>query len=102
VIARAKGISRQLFVAGQFPATGVTNTLTDCAILTLMAESSILTDEFAEAVARAGRLARQDELVAGYPVVFIDRSGLYIEERPDGTRLEIRLDPTRPRQRRRG
>lgn len=63
-----------------------------------MADLSILTDDFAEAAARAGRLARQDALAAGYPVVFIDRSGLYIEERPDGTRFEIRLDPTRPRE----
>lgn len=63
-----------------------------------MVDFSILTDDFAEATARAGRVARQDALAAGYPVVFIERYGLYIEERPDGTHFEIRSDSTRPRE----
>jgi hypothetical protein len=63
-----------------------------------MADLSILTDQFAQTAARAGRLARQDALAAGLSVVFIDACGRYIEEFPDGRRFEIRLDPTRPRE----
>ncbi|MCX6593283.1 MAG: hypothetical protein NTZ56_17345 [Acidobacteria bacterium] len=62
-----------------------------------MAVLSILTDEFAQAVARAGWCARQDALAAGHPVVFIDPAGRYVEEHPDGRRFEIYLDPAVPR-----
>ncbi len=59
---------------------------------------SILTDDFAQAAAAAGRLARLDALASGHPVVFIDHSGRYVEELPDGRRFEIHLDASRPRE----
>ena len=65
-----------------------------CALLAAMADFSILTDESALVVARAGSLARQMALAAGHPVVFIDSAGRYVEERPSGRRYEIRLDPS--------
>jgi hypothetical protein len=63
-----------------------------------MTEFSILTDDFAQAAAAAGRLARLDALATGHSVVFIDPRGRYVEELPDGRRFEIRLDPSRPRE----
>jgi hypothetical protein len=45
---------------------------------------------------------RDGELVkaldAGHSVVFVDDEGLYVQERPDGRKFEIRFDPTRPRE----
>jgi hypothetical protein len=58
-----------------------------------MASAHILTKEFAQAAADAGLRARQNALNSGHPVVFVDESGRYIEELPDGTRLEVRLQP---------
>jgi hypothetical protein len=58
-----------------------------------MASANILTEEFAQAAAAAGLRARQNALAAGYPVVFVDDFGRYVEELPDGTWLEIRLKP---------
>ena len=63
-----------------------------------MADWTILTDDFAQAAAAAGRRARQDALAAGYSVVFVDRYGRYVEELPDGRQFEIRFDPTRSRE----
>ncbi len=63
-----------------------------------MSDFSILTEGFAEAAARAGRLARRDALAAGHSVVFVDSLGRYVEERPDGRRFEIRLESTHSRE----
>lgn len=63
-----------------------------------MTAFSILTDDFALAAAKAGWQARQEALAAGLPVVFVDPAGRYVEERPDGRRFEIRLDPAGPRE----
>jgi hypothetical protein len=63
-----------------------------------MVHTSILTDDFVEAASQAGWRARQAALTAGYPVVFLDAAGRCVEEWPDGTRFEIRLDPTQPRE----
>ncbi len=63
-----------------------------------MAEFSILTDDFAQAAATAGRLARLDALTSGHSVVFLDHRGRYVEELPDGRRFEIRLDANHPRE----
>lgn len=63
-----------------------------------MDEFSILTEDFAQAAATAGRLARLDALASGYPVVFRDERGRYVEELPDGRRFEVRLDASRPRE----
>ena len=56
-----------------------------------MPSANILTEEFAQAAATAGVRARQKALAAGHPVVFVDNFGRYVEELPDGTKLEIRL-----------
>ena len=58
-----------------------------------MPSANILTEEFAQAAATAGLRARQSALASGHPVVFVDETGRYIEELPDGTRLEVRLRP---------
>jgi hypothetical protein len=63
-----------------------------------MSPASILTEDFAQAAAAAGLKARQDALNAGYPVVFLDKLGRYIQEMPDGTCLEVYLDPNSPRE----
>jgi hypothetical protein len=62
-----------------------------------MSSANILTEEFAQSAASAGLCARRNALAAGHPVVFVDDFGRYIEELPDGTRLEIRLRPGTPR-----
>lgn len=61
-----------------------------------MVHASVLTEEFAEAVAEAGSLARKAALAAGHPVVFMDSEGRCVEEWPDGRKFEIRLDATQP------
>ena len=63
-----------------------------------MSSANILTEEFAQAAATAGLRARQNALASGHPVVFVDASGRYVEELPDGTQLEIRLQPGTPRE----
>lgn len=63
-----------------------------------MEYASIISDEFAQAAAQAGWHARQAALAAGHAVVFIDETGQYIEEWPNGRRFEVRLDPTQPRE----
>jgi hypothetical protein len=63
-----------------------------------MAEFNILSDDFAQAAAAAGRMARLDALASGHSVVFVDHCGRYVEELPDGRRFEIRLDASRPRE----
>jgi len=63
-----------------------------------MVEFTILTDDFAQAAAAAGRLARLDALASGHSVVFMDHQGRYVEELPDARRFEIRLDPSHPRE----
>jgi hypothetical protein len=63
-----------------------------------MSSANILTEEFARAAAVAGLRARQNALAAGHPVVFVDDFGRYVEELPDGRRLEIRLQPGTPRE----
>jgi len=63
-----------------------------------MSSVNILTEEFAQAAATAGLRAREHALASGHPVVFVDDSGRYVEELPDGTRLEIRLQPGSPRE----
>ena len=63
-----------------------------------MATADILTEEFAQAAAEAGLRARQKALATGHPVVFVDSLGRYVEELPDGTKLEIRLRPENTRE----
>lgn len=58
---------------------------------------SLLTDEFAEAAAAAGRKARRESLDAGHPVTFVDSKGRDVQELPDGRRFEIRFVPGAPR-----
>jgi hypothetical protein len=58
-----------------------------------MSSANILTEEFAQAAATAGLRARRNALAAGHPVVFVDNIGRYVEELPNGTRFEIRLQP---------
>ena len=62
-----------------------------------MWELSILSDRFFQTAAESVRRARQAALDSGHAVVF-DRMGRYVEERPDGRRFEIRLDPSSPRE----
>jgi hypothetical protein len=59
---------------------------------------SILTEDFARSAARAGLFARNKALAAGHSVVYIDHLGRYIEELPDGRRLEVRFQPGTPRE----
>jgi hypothetical protein len=54
-----------------------------------MGSIDILSEEFAQHAAVAGLRARQRALAAGHSVVFIDESGGYIEELPDGRRREV-------------
>lgn len=61
-----------------------------------MSAISIFTEEFTRAAAMAGVRARQNALAAGYPVVFLDALGRYVEERPDGRQFEIRFEPGTP------
>ena len=63
-----------------------------------MSSVNILTEEFERAAAAAGLRARRNALAAGHPVVFVDDLGRYVEELPDGTRLEIRLRAGIPRE----
>jgi hypothetical protein len=63
-----------------------------------MLPARILTEEFAQAAATAGLRARRNALASGHPVVFVDDSGRYVEELPDGTKLEIHLEPGTPRE----
>ena len=58
----------------------------------------ILTEEFARAAETAGLRVRKNALDSGHPVVFVDDRGRYIEESPDGTKIEIRLRPGSPRE----
>jgi hypothetical protein len=58
---------------------------------------SLFTDDFANAAAMAGLRARRIALANGHPVVFVDDSGRYVEELPNGRRLEIRLQSGMPR-----
>jgi hypothetical protein len=58
---------------------------------------SVLSDDFADAAAKAGQRAREAALAEGHPVVFLDESGRYIQEFPDGTKLEIDFKPGLPR-----
>lgn len=63
-----------------------------------MADFSVLNDEFFFAVVKACLNARTVALEAGHPVVYRDRAGGYVEERPGGPRFQIRFDRTRPRE----
>ena len=54
-----------------------------------MLAAGILTEEFAQAAATEGKCARQKALAAGYPVVFVDEFVRFVEELPDGRRLEV-------------
>lgn len=58
----------------------------------------ILSEDFARAATAAGLRARRKALSSGHPVVFVDHIGRYIEELPDGRRLEIRLEAGKPRE----
>jgi len=63
-----------------------------------MSAANILTEDFAQAAAAAGLRARRNALAAGHTVVFVDNFGRYVEELPDGTRLEVRLHPGKKRE----
>jgi hypothetical protein len=63
-----------------------------------MPEMNILSNDFAEAVAAATRNARERALRAGHSVTFVDESGRYLRETPDGRRSEIGLHPQEPRE----
>jgi hypothetical protein len=63
-----------------------------------MSSAGILTEEFAQAAASAGLRARRNALASGHPVVFVDDFGRYVEEMPDGTKVEIHLEPGSPRE----
>lgn len=63
----------------------------------LMATLSVLTDEFLSTVVDACVKARSTALKMGHPVVYRDSGGAYVAEYPDGRRVEVRFDPTRPR-----
>lgn len=63
-----------------------------------MGPLDIFSEEFARAAAAAGFRARQEALAEGHPVVFIDRLGRMVQEFPDGTKYEVRLDPAQPRE----
>jgi hypothetical protein len=83
----------------RFPIIRQNGTLSEnCAILGQMPTANILTEEFAQAAAAAGLRARRNALAAGHTVVFVDDFGRYVEELPDGTRLEIRLRPGEKRE----
>jgi hypothetical protein len=58
----------------------------------------ILSNDFANAAATAGLRAREAALAEGHAVVFLDESGRYIQEFPDGTKLEIDFKPGLPRE----
>ena len=70
----------------------------ECAIIGVMSTVNIFTPEFAQAATDAGLRARETALAAGHPVVFRDTFGRYVEEFPDGKRLEIRFQPGAPRE----
>jgi hypothetical protein len=63
-----------------------------------MSAVGILTEDFAQAAARAGLRARAKALAAGHPVVFVDEFGRYVEEMPDGRRLEVLFQTGAPRE----
>ena len=63
-----------------------------------MQPQSILSDDFADAAASAGQRAREAALAEGHPVVFVDDSGRYIQELPDGTKLEVHFKAGLPRE----
>jgi len=62
-----------------------------------MATMRVLTDEFMDTVVGACAKARSKALQMGHPVVYRDGGGEYEAEYPDGSRFEVRFDPTRPR-----
>jgi hypothetical protein len=66
-------------------------------MLEMMPPDYILTEDFAQAAANAGRRARQDALAAGHPVVYVANLGRYVQEMPDGTLLHVHLCPGAPR-----
>jgi hypothetical protein len=63
-----------------------------------MSAANIFSEEFARATAAAGLRARRTALASGHGVVFVDESGRYVEELPDGTMLEVSLQPGAPRE----
>jgi hypothetical protein len=68
------------------------------AILKLMSEAELFSDEFARAVAQVGLRAREEALAAGHPVVYLDDAGRYVQEIPGGRRFEVRLLAGHPRE----
>ena len=58
-----------------------------------MPAADILSEEFMEAIQAAALRARQAALSAGHPVVFLDEFGRYVQELPNGTKLEVRFRP---------
>ena len=58
----------------------------------------ITSDEFAEEMAMAGRQAREEAFASGFPIVYVDEQGRYVQEFPDGRLFEIRFDSSQPRE----
>jgi hypothetical protein len=67
------------------------------AIVKLMSEAELFSDEFARAVAQVG-CGLQAALAAGHPVVYLDDAGRYVQEIPGGRRFEVRLLAGHPRE----
>ncbi|HBY64313.1 MAG TPA: hypothetical protein DEH78_31195 [Solibacterales bacterium] len=63
-----------------------------------MAIVSVLTQEFAHAVADACSKARSTALEMGHLVVYRETDGGCVAVYPSGRRFEVRFDPTRPRE----
>jgi hypothetical protein len=63
-----------------------------------MIDTSILTEEFAQAAAEAGLRARREAIASGHSVVFVDKAGRLVEEMPDGRLFEVCFEPGAPRE----
>ncbi|BDC52197.1 hypothetical protein F183_A45120 [Bryobacterales bacterium F-183] len=63
-----------------------------------MEHTSILTEEFLRDLSKVGEFARERAFRAGQPVIYMDDKGRYIEEYADGRKVEVKLNPSNPRE----